>query len=100
MSTQLETRGNGQWPVTPPATAQTYAAAMREAQEVRAAMQAAHDFPRVQSEAIARILAACKRRGLAEQALYAYPRGNTTVTGPSIRLAEAIAQNWGNMAFG
>jgi hypothetical protein len=42
----------------------------------------------------------CKRRTLAEQALYAYPKGGQTVTGPSIRLAEMLAQNWGNVDFG
>lgn len=46
------------------------------------------------------ILNACKRKSLAETALYSYPRGSTTVTGPSIRLAEAIAQYWGNINFG
>ena len=43
---------------------------------------------------------ACQRKGLAEKAMYEYPRGGTKVIGPSIRLAEALAQNWGNMSFG
>jgi hypothetical protein len=43
---------------------------------------------------------ACGRRRLAEESQYEYPRGGETVTGPSIRLAEALAQNWGNMDFG
>lgn len=47
-----------------------------------------------------RILNACKRRSLAEQAVYEYPRGGENVTGPSIRLAEVMAQNWGNLDFG
>jgi hypothetical protein len=46
------------------------------------------------------LINACSRPTLAESALYAYPRGSTMVTGPSIRLAEAIAQSWGNMQFG
>jgi len=29
-----------------------------------------------------------------------YPRGNQTVTGPSIRLAEELARDWGNLDFG
>src|SRR5690606_13682459 len=37
---------------------------------------------------------------LAQQAIYAYPRGPQTVTGPSIRLAEAMAQAWGNLDCG
>lgn len=32
--------------------------------------------------------------------MYEYPRGGTKVTGPSIRLAEAMAQNWGNLDYG
>lgn len=43
---------------------------------------------------------ACQRPGLAESALYSYARGGTAITGPSIRLAEAIAQQWGNLQFG
>ena len=38
---------------------------------------------------------ACQRRKLAESSMYEFPRGNEKITGPSIRLAEAIAQNWG-----
>ena len=48
----------------------------------------------------AAVLAACKRPGLAEAALYSYARGGTDISGPSIRLAEAIAQNWQNFEFG
>ena len=47
-----------------------------------------------------RILDACKRKSVADSAEYAYPRGGTLVTGPSIRLAEVIAQNYQNLAFG
>jgi len=32
--------------------------------------------------------------------MYQYPRGGQRVTGPSIRLAEAIAQNFGNLSYG
>jgi hypothetical protein len=43
---------------------------------------------------------ACSRPGLAAHALYQYAKGGTDITGPSIRMAEAIAQNWGNLDFG
>lgn len=72
----------------------------RASQEVQAAMVIAKKFPRDETAAFTRIMNACKRKGLAESALYAYPRGGTTVTGPSIRLAEALVQNWGNVDFG
>lgn len=68
--------------------------------EVQGAIVLAKKFPRNQLEAIDRITVACQRPGLAEQALYTYGKGGTEVTGPTIRLAEAIAQNWGNVQFG
>ena len=72
----------------------------RAIQEVQAAMIIAKRFPRDQNEAHTRIMKACERYSLADKAMYAYPRGDKTVTGPSIRLAEVIAQNWQNLEFG
>lgn len=68
--------------------------------EVQSAIIAAKRFPRDERGALDRILNACCRPTLAEHALYSYSRGGTDVTGPSIRMAEAIAQNWGNIQFG
>lgn len=64
------------------------------------AMYVAKTFPRDVDASWARIMSACQRKSLAEQAMYEYPRGGENVTGPSIRLAEALAQNWGNLDFG
>lgn len=75
-------------------------ATSRQAQEVQAAMVVAKRFPRDETEAYSRIMKACKRRSLAESAVYEYRRGGQAVTGPSIRLAEVLAQNWGNLDFG
>ncbi|WP_193940531.1 hypothetical protein [Parahaliea mediterranea] len=72
----------------------------RAIQEVQAAMVIAKKFPRNMIEAMDRILNSCTRESLAETAIYSYPRGGQEVTGPSIRLAEALAQEWGNMQFG
>lgn len=72
----------------------------RQAQEVQAAMVVAKKFPRNEKNSADRILAACSRESLAKDAMYEYPRGGETITGPSIRLAEALAQNWGNIDFG
>lgn len=72
----------------------------RAIQEVQAAMVIAKKFPRDIDAARTRILKACERQILAENAMYSYPKGGTRVDGPSIRLAEAIAQNWGNVQFG
>jgi hypothetical protein len=57
-------------------------------------------FPRDENLALARIAKSCQRRGLAEKAIYSYPKGGQNVTGPSIRLAEAISQAWGNIQSG
>jgi hypothetical protein len=72
----------------------------RAISEVQGAIVLAKRFPRNQIECLDRIITACQRPGLAEQALYSYSRGGTEITGPSIRLAEAIAQNWSNLQFG
>lgn len=75
-------------------------AAQREIAEVQAMVMMARRFPRDIVSARDRIVLACARPELAEVALYSYVRGGTEVTGPSIRLAEAIAQEWGNIQFG
>ena len=73
----------------------------REMAEVQSQIFLAKQFPRDEVQAEIKILNACKRKGLAETALYSYPKGKgNLVTGPSIRLAETIAQNWGNINFG
>ena len=72
----------------------------RAIQEVQAAMTIAKRFPRNVKESLDRILNSCTRTSLADQALYTYSRGGTDISGPSIRLAEAVAQQWGNLQFG
>jgi hypothetical protein len=74
--------------------------AVRAQAEVQGAIVSAKRFPRDPFTSWNRIAQGCKRPKLASQALYAYPRGDTTVTGPSIRLAEVLAQAWGNVSFG
>lgn len=68
--------------------------------EVQAAMMIARANPRDPIAAMDRILNACTRPTLADSAVYTYSRGGSDVSGPSIRLAEAMAQSWGNMQFG
>lgn len=72
----------------------------KAAKEVEASLIIAKRFPRDENMAFERIRRACMRPFLAEQSVYAYPKGKEVVTGPSIRLAEVLAQNWGNIAFG
>ena len=98
--TALEKRGGFGTAVARPQSAPGNTDAERAIAEVKGAITIAMANPRDQAAAVERIKAACRRPTLAEAAIYAYPRGGTTVTGPSIRLAEAIAQNWGNFQFG
>lgn len=72
----------------------------RAVAEVQAAMMIARMNPRDPIAAMDRILNACTRPTLADSAVYTYSRGGSDVSGPSIRLAEAMAQSWGNMQFG
>lgn len=74
--------------------------AVRAMQEVQGAIVSAKRFPRDEFSAVNRIMKACARRSLADGALYAYPRGGEVVSGPSIRMAEVLAQNWGNLDLG
>lgn len=68
--------------------------------EIEAAHVIAKRFPRDEKRAFVRIMSACQRHSLAAAATYKYPRGGQSVEGPSIRLAETLAQAWGNMRFG
>jgi hypothetical protein len=68
--------------------------------EVQGAMIIAKRFPRDPIAAMDRILNACTRPSLADSAVYEYSKGGSTVAGPSIRLAEVLAQNWGNIQCG
>lgn len=75
-------------------------ASTRSAQEVQAMVIMAKKFPRNQVGAQKRIMDACMRKGLADVSQYSFSRGGSTVEGPSIRLAEVLAQNWGNLDYG
>lgn len=72
----------------------------RAVAEVQARMIIARANPRDPIRAVEAILNDCTRPTLAEHAVYEYARGGTDIRGPTIRLAEAIAQRWGNIASG
>lgn len=74
--------------------------AARAVAEVQAALLVARMNPRDPVRAMDRILNACTRPTLANSAIYYYSRGGAEITGPSIRLAEALAQGWGNIQYG
>lgn len=75
-------------------------AQQREIAEMQSKLMLARMNPRDEKEVVDRIIMSCTRQSLAETAMYTYARGGTSITGPSIRLAEVIAQQWGNFDFG
>lgn len=72
----------------------------REMAETQAKYMMAQHFPRDVIGNMDKILNAFARPNLAEKSQYQFARGGSDIVGPSIRAAEAIAQQWGNMEFG
>lgn len=72
----------------------------REVAETQTKYLMAERFPRDEVAAMDRILNAFSRPTLAEKAAYQFARGGTDISGPSIRAAEAMAQQWGNIDSG
>lgn len=99
--TTLNPFGSPSASITSPSVSSAQSAdSARAIAEVQAALMIARMNPRDQRVSMDRILNACTRQSLAQSAVYAYSRGGSSITGPSIRLAEAIAQQWGNIQFG
>lgn len=69
-------------------------------QEIQGAMIMARRFPRDEKACFGKLMKACQRKTMAEKACYAFPRGNATVTGPSINLARVAGQCYGNLRWG
>lgn len=67
---------------------------------IQASYVIAKKYPRNEHQCYSSIMESCKRPFLAEQSCYAYPRGGQLITGPSIRLAEVLAQKWTNCHIG
>jgi len=72
----------------------------RELAETQTRYLMAKRFPRDAVANMDRILNSFTRLTLAEKAQYQYARGGSDISGPSIRAAEAIAQQWGNIEQG
>lgn len=68
--------------------------------EAQGKLVIAKRFPRDEAKAFNKVLEACSRHSLASVAMYSYPRGGQTVSGPSIRMAEELARCWGNLDYG
>src|ERR1044072_1729430 len=72
----------------------------RAVAEAMGKLYLAKKFPRDKAAAFDALMEECSRATMAEEAEYSYPRGGETVSGPSIRLAEAMARVWGNIDYG
>ncbi len=75
-------------------------AVAREVATIQGQIMLAKMFPRNMSDVWKKVEAACSRKKLAENALYQYSRGGTDISGPSIRLAEALINAYGNAKSG
>lgn len=71
----------------------------RAVTEAQGKLLLARQFPRDENAAYQKVMESCKRVGLAEQAIYSFPRGGQRVEGPSIRLVEEIARCYGNIEY-
>lgn len=68
--------------------------------ETLASIFIAKQFPRDLAMVTANMAAATRRVSLAQKAVYTYPRGGTSVEGPSVHLADALLGAWGNAESG
>lgn len=74
--------------------------AERAIAEAQGKLVVAKRFPRDEMVAERKVAEACARLGLASVAFYTYKRGGSTISGPSIRLAEELARCWTNIDYG
>lgn len=72
----------------------------REQSEIQAMVISAKKFPRDETQSIIKVKKEFERPGVAESAQYSFPRGGTTIKGPSVDCARAIARCWGNISCG
>lgn len=72
----------------------------KELSEIKGKMYLARQFPRDPDYSLQCALRECDRKELAEAAQYEFPKGDSVVKGPSIRLVEVLARHWGNITSG
>lgn len=104
MTRELTKKGEGEMlPALPEGYAegnQPLAVALARA-EVDQQITTAHAYPRNPKRAMSAILSlATLDEETAEECVYALPRGGKPIKGPSVRLAEIIAGQWGNARVG
>jgi len=68
--------------------------------EIQSSIIIAKKFPRNEDKSYEKLMKACKRTSFAKIASYSFPRGGSTVSGPSINLAREAARVWENIEYG
>lgn len=76
------------------------AAAAEKQFEIQSAIIIAKKYPRNEEAAFEKLMKASLRPSFADDAAYSFPRGKTSVEGPSVNLAREAARVWGNVRFG
>jgi hypothetical protein len=79
---------------------QTTSAAALARYEIESAIIIALRNPRNELAGYSRLLAACERPSFADGVAYSFPRGGSTVTGPSVNLAREAARCFSNVRYG
>lgn len=72
----------------------------RAVAEVHAMIVIAQNCPRDIRAALVAMRESCAQKALADRAFFKFPRGGTTVSGPSVHLARELARIWGNVTYG
>lgn len=72
----------------------------REVARIQGEIYMAKQFPRDMTQVLRLVESDCLNANLADQAVYQYARGGTSISGPSIRLAEVLAKRMGNFRYG
>ncbi len=68
--------------------------------EIQATIILANKFPRNETRSFGKLMKSCARLSFANEAEYSFPRGGTTIRGPSVNLAREAARTWGNIRYG
>lgn len=66
----------------------------REQHELQALFTVAQSIGRNERAAWDRVMTSCERPTFADGALYAFPRGNQQISGPSVKMAREIMRAW------
>lgn len=82
------------------AEAGVLSAIAREEAELKGQIFMAKSYPRDETAAAIKVRKACGNPTFADGCVYSFPRGGSTISGPSVKLAREIARYWPNLKYG